>query len=79
MDHPEPLASRASTMAVAEADMSADSSVWGSGIALEAIAMRSWRMRHVAAQDEAEPLESASSANQLGEPRRRHEGAQRRR
>jgi len=44
MDHPEPLASRASTMPVAEADMNAQSSAWGSGMALEAIATRDWRI-----------------------------------
>ncbi len=59
--HPEPLASRASTIAVAEADMKVASSVWGSGIAVEAIAMRSCRIVTSPPRMRPSPLRPASS------------------
>ena len=44
VDQPEPLAACASTIDVTNAVTSVDSSVCTHGIALEAMAMRSWRM-----------------------------------
>ena len=73
---PEPLASCASTMAVAELVMYADSSVCARGMWVEAMATDSCADGDVAAQDQAEPPKAGLGPRELGESRGGREGAE---